>query len=157
MFKKRPQCAWFLLVLKKSKEHPVYGTSCHLSWVCTWPAGSWNASQKERLGAAWLQFYVWFLSIFCNRLALVSLWGPASTSCHKDVLPKERVALSLSIIPRSNDIMQIIHPNLSCLEMIIPLTQDWKKTVLSCSRNWTCPAGCLPWRQRGSPPVARGH
>lgn len=36
-------------------------------------------------------FYVWFLSVFCNRLALVSLWGPASTSCHKDVLPKERV------------------------------------------------------------------
>lgn len=64
---------------------------------------------------------------------------------------------NVSIIPRSNDIMQIIHPNLSCLEMIIPLTQDWKKTVLSCSRNWTCPAGCLPWRQRGSPPVARGH
>lgn len=95
----RPQHALVLLVVKKSKEDPVYGTSFQ-SWaflaslqIACCLLKHW-AEGKTGCNVA-TDFVCGFcICVFHDCMALVLLWEPTSTSCHSDALPKEHVALS---------------------------------------------------------------
>lgn len=76
---------------------PYVGLSArtgHFSWVCRCLL---NTGQKEKWCDA-ARVCV-FLSVSHDWMVFVLLCGPVSTSCHRDVLPKECVALHLPTIP----------------------------------------------------------
>lgn len=99
-----PQYAQVVLVLKKRKRDPMYGTGfqrwarlASLQMACCllqhWAEGETGCDVDTHSA------YGFFLPVSFMTAWFQVLWEPTSTSCHRDALPKRRVAVNYPTVP----------------------------------------------------------